>query len=82
MAIEQLVSLTQLKANLNTMDVLANALYFDAERIFKELDKDEVTTELKILTSIGAECAAIKLVCNKLKIQFGLLEEMLLEKAD
>lgn len=68
-----------LKDNIESISSISSASFFVAQRIFKDMYKDKETTEIKILTSIGMEFAAIKILYNKLKNQLNLLEEIIEE---
>ena len=71
-----------LKDNIESIKSISNASFFVAQGMFENIYKDKETTEIKLLTSIGMEFAAIGgILYNKLKNQLNLLEEILLENA-
>ena len=74
------MNLTRLLDNLDSINSLIDASFFIAEKGFHELDKGQVTTELKLITSIGSEIAIMKVIHDRIKSKVKLLEEMLLEE--
>ena len=77
-----MTDLEVLQSNIKVIDSASNMAFKLAEKMFKGLDKGEATTELKLLTNMGAEIAAIKICYNKLNSQLELLKELLDEKTD
>lgn len=71
-----------LESNIKVIDSASTTAYELAAKMFKELDKGEVTDELKLLTNIGASCAAVKVCYNKLSGQLAVLKELQEEKAN
>lgn len=80
--VENMTDLEIIESNIEAIDKAVDCMFKTSERMFKELDKGEVTTELKLLTNIGTQCAAIKICHNKLESQLGLLKELQEEKVD
>ena len=78
--IEDMTDIEVIETRLSTIDLAIDTIFKTTEGIFKASDKGKATTELKLLTNIGANCAAIKIYCNKLKGQIELLKELHEEK--
>ncbi len=56
---------------------MAIVLFFEtAHKLFCDKDKGEPTTELKLLTDIGAQAAVMKMCCNKMKTQIEVLKDL------
>lgn len=74
--IEDMTDIEVIESKLDNIDRDIDTIYKAAESMFKASDKGEVTTELKLLTNIGANCATIKICYNKLRNQLELLKEL------
>lgn len=65
-----------LQMNAKVIDSASNTIFGIAEKMFNSKYKDKLTTELKVLTNIGAACSSIKMCYDKLSEQIELLKEL------
>jgi len=77
---EQMTDMELLEDRLGHIENHIGTMYITSERMFtirdKKTDGAEVTTEMRLLTDIGMQVAAMKICCNKIRAQVEVLKDL------